>query len=223
MILSIPGACLSVLSWGTGGALGMAVAPFLVGGAVQAVRCSHGSASGTFRSRERVPALGGALNCGRTALAAGVIAVGLVGLGAVSVSGAGLIVLLMGTTTPPAVARLRRSLVPGEPVRREQTLAAPPVPPPPTHSLLEALLVDPAHLMSPMELCRAWRLSFTALQGARTLEERMWLVKLRQSYLDEIEARDAATLVAWLSAGAGAADGPDRYFTDGDRHPPDAA
>jgi hypothetical protein len=159
----------------------------------------------------------------RVPLAAGSIIVGLCGLGAVSWSGTALVVLLLVLTTPAATGLLRHGRPRGTPVHGPAAPAGAQAPPLPTLPLLVALLAEPAGEMSQARLCRAWRQSFVALQGARTVAEWARLVELRQSYLDEIETRDAVALRAWLAGGARAASGPDRYIAEGDRHRPDAA
>jgi hypothetical protein len=159
----------------------------------------------------------------RAPLAAGSIIVGLSGLGAVSLSGMVLVALLLALSTPAVNGLLRRALLLGKPVPGAAFPTVPQAPPLPALPLLVALLAEPACQMSQARLCRAWRQSFVALQGARTVAERARLVELRQSYLDEIEVRDAGALRAWLADGARAASGPDRYLPEGDRHRPDAA
>lgn len=62
------------------------------------------------------------------------------------------------------------------------------------------------------ELCRAWRLSFTALQRATTTAKQVQLVAARQELLDEMERRNPAGFSRWLHAGARPAGDPSRYL-----------
>jgi hypothetical protein len=83
---------------------------------------------------------------------------------------------------------------------------------------------DRVRAMTDAELCRAWRRSFVALEGARGTQVRARVVEARQLLLDEVEARHPAGLRAWLDSGARAAGGPDRYIgLDGDSGHPEAA
>lgn len=81
---------------------------------------------------------------------------------------------------------------------------------------------DAVREMTDADLCLAWRRSFVALQQARAPQLRSLVVHARQLLLDEIEARHPEGLRAWLSSGAQAAGGPDRFIgrtDDGTGHP----
>lgn len=67
--------------------------------------------------------------------------------------------------------------------------------------------------MTVEQLCRAWRDSYTALQGCRDAGGRVRLLDARQQYLDEMERRDPAAFELWLSTGARAAGDPSKYRT----------
>jgi hypothetical protein len=70
------------------------------------------------------------------------------------------------------------------------------------------------------ELCLAWRRSFLGLERARTTMAVQDIVRLRQVYLDELARRHPSGIRAWLSSGARAAGGPDRYLHQRSPHPP---
>lgn len=76
--------------------------------------------------------------------------------------------------------------------------------------------LDKVRTMTDAELCHTWRRSFVALQRARGVDLRALLVETRQLLLDEVEARHPAGLRAWLSSGARAAGGPDRFIGPAD-------
>ncbi len=84
---------------------------------------------------------------------------------------------------------------------------------------------DLVRQMTDAELCHAWRRSFVALQRARGRHLRALVVQTRQLLLDEVDARHPAGLQAWLSSGARAAGGPDRFIgpTADDSDHPEAA
>ena len=75
-----------------------------------------------------------------------------------------------------------------------------------------SMLPSSVRALSDAELCRAWRVSFGALDAAMTAGARARVVALRQSYLDEIDRRHPTGLAAWLSSGARAAGNPTRYL-----------
>ena len=67
------------------------------------------------------------------------------------------------------------------------------------------------------ELCRLWRATYWQL-GRQTSEAGLLdLVVLRQAFLDELERRDPAALQAWLSSGARASGGPERFWSHDDK------
>ncbi len=77
--------------------------------------------------------------------------------------------------------------------------------------------------MTDAELCHAWRRSFVALERARGVHLRALLVQTRQLLLDEFEKRHPEGLRTWLSSGARAAGGPDRFIGRSDSGHPEAA
>ncbi len=83
------------------------------------------------------------------------------------------------------------------------------------------LTLDKVREMTDAELCHAWRHSFVSLERARGAHRRALVVQTRQLLLDEVEARHPAGLRAWLSSGARAAGGPDRFIGGSGR--PEAA
>ena len=86
----------------------------------------------------------------------------------------------------------------------------------PTHRVVTA---DEVRKMTDAELCHAWRRSFVSLERARGVHVRAMLVQTRQLLLDEVEARHPEGLRAWLSSGARAAGGPDRFIGPDTGHP----
>jgi hypothetical protein len=66
--------------------------------------------------------------------------------------------------------------------------------------------------LSDAELCLEWRRSFTVLQAAESALHRARVVDVRQALLDEMERRNPSALRSWLTSGARAASGPDRFL-----------
>ncbi len=115
---------------------------------------------------------------------------------------------------------------------RPATTTAPPTQETPTSTddeadspTLVAVTRDEVRKMTDAELCHAWRRSFVALQRARGVHPRAIVVQNRQLLLDEVDERHPAGLRAWLSSGARAAGGPDRFIgpAGNDRGHPEAA
>lgn len=135
------------------------------------------------------------------------------------VSGAFWLLLLglMIATTPPAAAWWRRvgaffaKQSEEAPEEAQETPAAPPAAEVPLRELTD------------IELCYQWRHSFWELDGARTPAERAHIVTRRQRILDELTARNAPAVAAWLASGARASSSPERFFTDGGSGRPAAA
>ncbi len=73
--------------------------------------------------------------------------------------------------------------------------------------------------LSDVDLCRAWRTSYVALQRAADSSELAAVAALRGGYLDELRRRDARAYDSWISSGARAASDPARYFCRGRRSP----
>ena len=82
----------------------------------------------------------------------------------------------------------------------------------PTHETPTVVTLDNVREMTDAELCHAWRHSFVALQQASGVHLRAMVVQTRQWLLDEVDARHPEGLRAWLTSGAQAAGGPDRFI-----------
>jgi hypothetical protein len=63
-------------------------------------------------------------------------------------------------------------------------------------------------------LCRGWRDSFAMLNDARSMEDRLSVVQLRERYLDELCRRSPRGLAAWFASGARASSNPLPFLTD---------
>jgi phage shock protein PspC (stress-responsive transcriptional regulator) len=87
-----------------------------------------------------------------------------------------------------------------------------PVPESTIHELESAVepVVEAAEL-SDDALCLAWRASFSALQKAGSVAERVHVVEVRRAYLEELERRNPPGVAAWLASGARAAGNPARF------------
>ena len=148
----------------------------------------------------------------RFAAGCSVTVLGLGGLFAFSagLAGAALAayVVTVGLTTPwgkaVSAARPRATPAPADETPAE-------VPDESDHTSV-VITPDAVRAMTDTELCLAWRRSFVALQQARGPQLRSLVVRARQLLLDEIEARHPDGLRAWLSSGARAAGGPDRFI-----------
>jgi hypothetical protein len=66
--------------------------------------------------------------------------------------------------------------------------------------------------LSDKELCRAWRDSFRALLDAIEPGAKCGVVRLRQSYLEELERRHPDALGAWLASHPRPSAGPEKYL-----------
>lgn len=64
-------------------------------------------------------------------------------------------------------------------------------------------------------LCRAWQVSFSALQISSSSLQRLRVVQVRQELLDEVERRNPEGLMAWLASGARAAGSPSKFILSG--------
>ncbi|QWZ08207.1 hypothetical protein KRR39_23260 [Nocardioides panacis] len=149
------------------------------------------------------------------------VLVGLVGLG--GFGGAVLLAVLL--LTSPPVTRLVRSRLAGQhpPVadrpRPDGTPVATPVAAP-----RRPVTCPPADGMTTAQLCRAWRVSFTALDTTLDRpEERAQVVQRRQEYLDALERRDPRGFARWIGLGPRAASNPGRYLARGTDVEPPAA
>jgi hypothetical protein len=65
--------------------------------------------------------------------------------------------------------------------------------------------------LTDIDLCHAWRASFSALQETSSPAQRLRVVQARQECLDEFERRNPEGLMSWLASGARAAANPSRY------------
>jgi hypothetical protein len=63
-------------------------------------------------------------------------------------------------------------------------------------------------------LCRSWRDSFALLYDARSTEDRLSVVQLREGYLDELCRRSPRGLAAWFASGPRASSSPLPFLTD---------
>lgn len=134
-----------------------------------------------------------------------------------------LFLAVMGATTPPAVAFVRRTAgeftkntrqhKTGESHDSDETAANEPDPAP----------VDNLQSLTDVELCCLWRHSFWDLKSATSADARAQIVMYRQEILDELTRRNAAAVAAWLASGARASSSPERFFNDGDSGQPAAA
>ncbi len=66
--------------------------------------------------------------------------------------------------------------------------------------------------LSDQQLCCLWRHTFWDLRDEETLDERLATVAVRQACLEELERRDPSAFEAWLSSGARASGGPERFL-----------
>jgi hypothetical protein len=150
------------------------------------------------------------------------VLVGLVGLA--GLSGALLLALLLGAS-PGAVGWARSRLADRGTAavapRAVPPTVSPTVPPPATAP--SPVTCPPADGLTTAQLCRAWRVSFTALDTVDRPEERAIVVQRRQEYLDALEHRDPRGFARWIGLGARAASDPGRYLApDSDVEPPAA-
>jgi len=68
-----------------------------------------------------------------------------------------------------------------------------------------------SNTMTDLDLCRAWRSSFVALERAGNPASRARIAGTRAVLLDELERRHPSGFGAWIRSGARAAGGPERY------------
>ncbi|HSE09355.1 MAG TPA: hypothetical protein VLB29_11880 [Nocardioidaceae bacterium] len=135
---------------------------------------------------------------------AGVVAsVGLISL----LELAGLVVVLALVLTSPKVVTATRRRFGLRAVHDD-------APSPTTVASLNSLtwLERPLSSMDDPTLCRAWRMSYVALQKPLALPTQVRIVERRRQFLDELERRDPRGFSAWLAAGPRAAGDPGRYI-----------
>jgi hypothetical protein len=148
-----------------------------------------------------------------SASAGGGLTLALVGLGVVGAIGACLVLLISAISSPWALGNLWSRLGPRDNGKAwgggvpEAALDLDPDP------VSGCMLPQDYQALSDRELCRVWRVSFCALQDARTALAKERIFTLRHAYLQELERRDPDAIRAWLAAGARAAGGPEKFLT----------
>lgn len=153
-----------------------------------------------------------------TGLTAGCFATG--GLGAVAAFGpSGLFAGAALGLAAPRSLRLMRSVLIDPPSWHQIVQVLDPSAPEPPPRVLDVERTVPA-AMNDADLCAAWRRSCGRLQRARSVDERLRITRLRETYLDELERRHPPAFRAWLAAGPAAAPDPflhlgRRRLTDG--------
>ncbi|MEV0286439.1 MULTISPECIES: hypothetical protein [unclassified Kribbella] len=95
-----------------------------------------------------------------------------------------------------------------------------PEPPPP---LPEPVVHEPAAPVdlsnfTDLDLCLAWRRSFTELEGCTTDAQRLAVIAARHAYLDELERRAPDAFAQWLESGPRAAGNPAKFFAPRTNH-----
>jgi hypothetical protein len=154
----------------------------------------------------------------------GTATIAFVGLAALLGPWVFLLALLVAGGSPPAIPRWRRWVGQhagrsGSPQQTDPFDQASPEIEPGTGLALESSAVFRS--LSAAEVCEVWRSSFSALQRASSLSQRMRIVAARQACLDEFERRCPHGLTAWLASGARAAGNPSKFIAgDGANHPP---
>ncbi|MDX6291466.1 MAG: hypothetical protein QOH50_541 [Kribbellaceae bacterium] len=148
----------------------------------------------------------------------GLVTVAVIGMGVLLGAGSALMLLLLGVGSSPTVIRFcRRGL--------GQSASDSPSAPPSERSdqMAESAVAESSddaetqpQSLTDAQLCTAWRISFSALEKARTEQQRLRIVEERQDCLDELERRNPHGLAAWLASGARAAGDPTRFVL-GDR------
>ena len=152
---------------------------------------------------------GKSVRAGRRALAAALLVTASIGLVAVfDLAGVFVVLLLAGSA--PALTSLVRRQWPGRhpapaPASWPQT-SREKVRPPQARRRLRAI--------DDRTLCRGWRDSFALLNDARSMEDRLSVVQLRERYLDELCRRSPRGLAAWFASGPRASSNPLPFLTD---------
>jgi hypothetical protein len=148
---------------------------------------------------------GTALRSGLRALAAGLLLTGSIGLVAGFEIWGLCAVLLLAGFTPRLTSLVRRrwprrhpAAAPGGSDSGDQAVHA--------RRLLRAI--------DDRTLCRGWRDSFAMLNDARSMEDRLSVVQLRERYLDELCRRSPRGLAAWFASGPRASSNPLPFLTD---------
>ena len=208
-IAATVGVCIAVLTWSVAGVIGAFIAGAVMGGAMTAALVP-----------ENLPRPWRRAVFGALASGVGVVAVA----GLVVVLRAGVLVLLIAATVsaPPLVRMVRERMGakrPKAPAAQEQQPAERPLDdldgtdwPAPDPVTVELSLPLAPESLDDDALCWAWRRSYVVLQHTHTAATRLHVVEVRQSYLDELERRNAMGLSAWLESGARAAGNPSRFL-----------
>jgi hypothetical protein len=148
----------------------------------------------------------------------GLVTVAAIGMGVLLGAGSALMLLFLGVGgSPTVISSCRRRLgqsgsdvPPAQPSERSgQTVEA-------TAAEAGDDAQSGTQSLTDAQLCTAWRVSFSALEKARTEQQRLRIVEERQDCLDELERRNPHGLAAWLASGARAAGDPTRFVV-GDR------
>lgn len=150
------------------------------------------------------------------AAVAGIATVSVLGYGALLGAAALPVLFLVAGGSPSAIAFYRQRLGSSSSPRQTSKPASPCVPqacaPVSTKKSTPQPLGPALSAMDDMELCMAWRRSFTALQRASSPSDRMRIVEARRNYLDELGRRNPEGLAAWLGSGARAAGDPSKLL-----------
>ena len=161
---------------------------------------------------------GTALRGGLRALAAGLLVTASIGLVAVFGIAGVCVVLLLAGFTPGLTSLVRRQWPPHPPApapagaRGRGHLS-----PPGAASVAGDQAAQPGRELRGIDdrtLCRGWRDSFALLNDARSMEDRLSVVQLRERYLDELDRRSPRGLAAWFASGPRASSNPLPFLTD---------
>ena len=160
-----------------------------------------------------------ALRGGLRVLAAGLLVTAGIGLVAAFGLGGVCVVLLLAGCTPGLTALVRRQWPPRPPAVAPDGAQAFDHP----SSLVAAADVSgeqaaqarrELRAIDNLTLCRGWRESFALLNDARSMEDRLSVVQLRETYLDELYRRSPRGLAAWFASGPRASSNPLAFLTD---------
>ena len=167
----------------------------------------------------------------RTSAAYGTGVTGVLGLLAVGGLGGVLLVVLLVATAPhvrwlrrwwddgrspvgsPGMTPAVRSLGAHEAVAAGELPGA---------AVISAGSLPPADVLAGLDdaqLCLAWRRSFLPLTACDDAAAQLRIVRLRQTYLDELTRRHPAEMARWLDSGARAAGNPMRFLRGEDDGP----
>ena len=187
----------------------------LVTGAVLGATVSAFAVLGVWITDGRGLALRGGLRV----LAASLLVTAGIGLVAVFGIGGVCVVLLLAGCTPGLTALVRRQWPPRPPAVAPDGAQAREHP----SSLVAAADISgeqaaqarrELRAVDDLTLCRGWRDSFALLNDARSMEDRLSVVQLRETYLDELYRRSPRGLAAWFASGPRASSNPLAFLTD---------